>query len=210
MYKAEREEYLILYNSISKFELLFITQLTFHFMKKYSVTNQKSALIGFDQLLNRVDTTVIRSTGDTESIAHRREKMKGHLEKCKRTLQGSTRKDGTTNHPTDIYLMFDRLYLTEMLTIYMCLKGLERKKIYEQMKKRGLNLGAEDHNDFDTKIFNLVAIRNCVMHFNSLEIVMKYSNYKTKEIRGTSSRADYASIIRSLRYIDKLDEHFIV
>lgn len=51
---------------------------------------------------------------------------------------------------------------------------------------------------FIKKVFCLVSIRNCVMHCNSLEVLIRFYKPKTHELRNSSDRKKYLSLIKLL------------
>lgn len=101
----------------------------------------------------------------------------------------------------DIYILLDRMGLSDTLNIYLTLPNKDQKAIFNEMNTWNLNLGAKDYKEFGKKIFNLVSIRNCIMHFNSLTILLKYTDDTKKELRRRESRRKYESILKSLEYI---------
>ena len=202
-FKAERDDYINYYVALSKFELAFKSILTSSFMTTYNVRNSKDAKTAFMNMSHKVHTLTLNSTGNSEAIAHRKELMKKSFSKFIKNLDPRFKKNGVEIESTDIYIMFDRMYLTELLTVYICLKPIIRRRVYEKLIELGLELGAENKEELESKIFNLVAIRNSIMHYNSLEILKKYSNYKKKIIRENNSRKDYENLLFALNYIYK-------
>ena len=51
-----------------------------------------------------------------------------------------------------------------------------------------MNFGVQNINDFINKVFTLVAVRNCVMHCNSLEILIRFYDPKTKTLRDSTNK----------------------
>lgn len=200
---SEKEQYFEFYRAIMQFELMFKSQITYFFMKVYSVVTADDAKLGFNLMKEKVDRIKFKSSGTKSDIDHRKNVMKSQFEKFAQNLYDSKKKNGFIKPATDIYILFDRMNLSELLTVYYCFKPIHRKKIFEVMKNEGLNLGATTHTEFPSVIFNLVAIRNCIMHFNSLEILMKYSDYKNKKLRNAKSRESYDDILKALVYINK-------
>lgn len=69
------------------------------------------------------------------------------------------------------------------LTIFSGLDQGLQKQLLKDFKSLGMNFGVKNINDFIDKVFTLVAIRNCVMHCNSLEILVRYYNPATHKLR---------------------------
>lgn len=61
-----------------------------------------------------------------------------------------------------------------------------------------INFGVNNVNAFIKKYFTLVAIRNCVMHSNSLEILVRFYNPKTKDLRKATDKKKYTNMIKML------------
>ena len=59
---------------------------------------------------------------------------------------------------------------------------------------------------FINKIFCLVSIRNCVMHCNSLEILIRFYKPQTHELRKSSDRKKFLNMIKKLS-IEKTHEN---
>ena len=55
--------------------------------------------------------------------------------------------------------------------------------------------------DFISKFFTLIAVRNCVMHCNSLEILIRlirFYNPKTKTLRDSTNKKRFTTMIKYL------------
>ena len=98
----------------------------------------------------------------------------------------------------DIYCFFDRMSLGNMLTVFTCLDKKQQDVIFEDLKRFNMNFNVQKIPDFINKIFCLVSIRNCVMHSNSLEILIRFYNPKTHELRKVSDRKKYLNMIKEL------------
>lgn len=80
-----------------------------------------------------------------------------------------------------------------------------QNKIFKDLKKYGMTFNVDKVPDFIDKVFCLVSIRNCVMHCNSLEILIRFYNPKLHELRKKSDRKKYINMIKSLS-IEKTHE----
>jgi hypothetical protein len=208
-YSIERKQYPGLYYGIQKFEMAFKSLIANTFLVNYKVTDLGRAIIFFDIYDKRVDNINLHSQGDTYAIAVRRKRMHETFDRIKRSLTGYQRRNLIDNtkfdivDPTNIYLMFDRLSLSDLLTVYVCMNSKDRSWIFNELSNCKLNLGSENQIEFMQRVFNLVSIRNTIMHFNSLTILLKYSDYTNKTFRSRSSIQDYEKIIRALGFIAK-------
>lgn len=78
-----------------------------------------------------------------------------------------------------------------MLTVFTCLDNSMQNRIFQDLKKFQMKFNVD-------KVFCLVSIRNCVMHCNSLEILNRFYNPKTHELRKKSDRKKYLNMIKNL------------
>lgn len=202
-FELEREEYKKFYHAISKFEMAFKSLVGYEFLEAYSITNSDNAKVAFQKLQKKVNKLIINSTGDESAIKHRKTKMIDSFNKAIAKLDDRIARDSTIIKATDIYVLLDRLGLQEINNIYMCLRLGRRNNIFNELSSAKLTLGALNEDELSKKVFNLVTIRNTIMHFNSMEILLKFRDYKTKDIRSKGSREDYNSILTSLRFISR-------
>ena len=202
LFLSEREDYSLLYKGLEIFEMAFKSMVGYEFIMAYNVIDSTKARIGFTNMKARVDKLVIDSTGTEEDVEFRKSKMKDSFDKHIRNLEDRISVEtGKVIYGTDIYIMFDRMTLNEILNIYMLLRMSRKKKIFAELDSLELTLGAESELDLSRIVFNLTPIRNCVMHFNSIEILMKYSDYKNKIIRENASRKKYEDLVLQLKKI---------
>lgn len=205
----ERKMYHDLYNGIHKFEMIYKSLVINLFLVKHSITSSQIAVNILNVYKQRINNLVIHTMGGVEEKAVRRSQMENVIDGLIRQISGYTRKnilDPTridTVDPVDIYLVLDRMNLSQVNTLYFCMKREDRNRIYRQLEEYSVNLGAKDHVDFLKRVFNLVSIRNSIMHFNSVTILLKYSDYKKKIYRTRTSIRDYEAIIRALIYMSK-------
>lgn len=83
------------------------------------------------------------------------------------------------------------------LTIFSGLDQGLQKQLLKDFKSLGMNFGVKNINDFIDKVFTLVAIRNRVMHCNSLEILVRY-NPATHKLRKNRNKKKHAKMINEL------------
>lgn len=88
--------------------------------------------------------------------------------------------------------------LGDMLTIFTCFDHHIQNTIFKNLKKFDMTFHVDKIPDFISKVFCLVSIRNCVMHCNSLEILIRFYNPKTHELRTKSDRKKYLNMIKTL------------
>ena len=106
-----------------------------------------------------------------------------------------------------VFIFLDRLSLSELSTIYLSCDKKVGLYIFSEMQKRELTLGYKKKKDFDESLNRLIQIRNCIMHSNSLTILLEYYNVKEKSFRKSSDRKAYQKIVKELLKLKK-DNYF--
>lgn len=183
-FKDERTKYPIIINNIMNFEMHFKSIQAYHILSSYDLGDSDKLYDFLDSLLNR-----------SESLLGRyKPKRVGHMRDIIENLKSDIFKYA------DIYCFFDRMSLGTVLTIYTCLENNIQEKILNDMVRYSLNFNVQKVPDFIEKVFCLVSIRNCVMHCNSLEILVRFYNPKEKNngLRKRSDRKKYISMIKEL------------
>ena len=74
----------------------------------------------------------------------------------------------------DVYCFFDRMTLGKTLTIYSSIPYNLQNVIFADLKKFGMTFYVYKVPEFIDMVFCMVAIWNCIMHCNSLEILVRY------------------------------------
>jgi hypothetical protein len=208
-FRSERNEYSNLYDGIHKFEVIYKSLVVNLFMVKHNIINLNVALTTLEIYQDRINNLRIYNKNGIKETATRKKRMRRVYDDLIKHLKGFDKQSATTlsNREvisnTNIYLVMDRLTLSEINTVYLCMKTVDRIKIYQELVEFGVNLGSKNYIDLQKRVFNLVSIRNVIMHFNSITILLKYSDYKNKIYRTRNSIEYYQSIIRSIRYINK-------
>ena len=82
-----------------------------------------------------------------------------------------------------------------MLTVFTCLENDTQNRILKDMKKYKVNLNVDQVPAFIKKVFCLVSIRNCVMHCNSLEILIRFYDPKNHQIRRNRNKRKFVKMI---------------
>lgn len=178
----ERKSYPIIINNIMDFEIHFKSITAYYILNSYSLNNSQE----LDSFLNKLKLrfSFLESRYNSKRISH----MNKHIDKLRTSIFKYA----------DIYCFFDKMSLGDMLTIYTCLDTDVQNKIFSDLKRFNLNFNVDKIPDFIDKIFCLVSIRNCVMHCNSLEILIRFYNPKNHELRKISDRKKYLSMIKML------------
>ena len=96
------------------------------------------------------------------------------------------------------YIFFDRLSLNEVITIYRLLESNDRKRLFNKLKGMNGTLGYPVMNQFDEALTRLVQVRNCVYHGNSLTVLTRYYKVKTKQLRSSTDRKKFFTLIKHI------------
>lgn len=184
----ERSKYPIIVKNILDFEIHFKSIMSYHILTNHKIENS----VDLNDFLDELKLSCLTLSGAyTTRIDH----MINHLDKLKKDV----------SKYADVYCFFDRMSLGNVLDVFVCLDNKLQDIILSDMIRFGMNFNTEKVPDFIKKVFCLVAIRNCVMHGNSLEILVRYYNHKTHELRKATDKKKYTSLIKRLS-IEKTHE----
>ena len=185
----ERKYYPIIITNILDFEIHFKTIVAYYILTTYKLNDSNSLEHFLDTL--KLKFSFLKSKYNKKRISH----MNNHLDSLKEDIFKYA----------DIYCFFDRMSLGNILTIFTCLDNTIQNKIIKDLKNFQMTFNVDKVPDFIEKVFCLVSIRNCVMHCNSLEILIRFYNPKLHELRKISDRKKYIKTIKSLS-IEKTHE----
>ena len=101
----------------------------------------------------------------------------------------------TIDNFTDVYCFFDRLSLGISLNLFLELTDDLQDLIFTDISKLEMNFNVRNVSDYISKVFTLVSIRNCVMHCNSLEILIRFYNPKNHQIRRNRNKRIFVKMI---------------
>lgn len=97
-----------------------------------------------------------------------------------------------------VFIFMDRLSLSDLSTVYRACGDELSNKIFTELSSRGFTFGYTKKHDFDSVLSIIAQVRNCVMHENSLTILIRYSNVKDKKLRLQTNRKRYSNVIKKL------------
>lgn len=180
-YEDERIKYVELFNRISMFEKTFNSIVSYNVLTKYNIENSDK----FNEFVN----IMFKSAAETKfySVSE-----KIHMIE---EISRFTSKISKYNSP---YIFFDRLTLSETITIYRLLPFDEKKKIFEKLKSINCTMQYQSMGQFDEALTRLTKVRNCVYHGNSLTILIRYYDIKNKELRNSTDKKKYETLIKHL------------
>lgn len=180
-FKKERSKYPIIAKNVIYYETIFKSILSYRILTNENFKNEKDVSIFLDSIRLRI---AMNSAYNPSRLEH----MNNHIIALKESI----------NKYADVYCFFDRMSLGVSLTIFSGLDKKIQKQMMNDFKNYNMNFGVMNVNDFINKIFTLVSIRNCVMHCNSLEILIRFYNPTTHDLRKSTDRKRYLSMIREL------------
>lgn len=179
-YEKERQIYPALYNAIYLFESSFNAIVANEVLRYYHIDCDEA----FDAFTDDLRKNIKKIDPDEPE----REHMLSEIGKFKGELQ-------KYNSP---FIFMDRLSLSALSTIYRECEPKLSKKIFRQLLIRGLTIGYSRKKDFDSMLSILVQIRNCVMHGNSLTILIRYYEVKNNQLRENPGKRKYRNVVRHL------------
>lgn len=177
-YNDEREKYPVIYKNIQRFETIFNSVVAYEAIHYYDIDSYQHFL-DFVSALRRNLMNMSLKNEYTQNACNN---MTHELDKFPETMEKYD----------DIYIFMDRLSLSDIITVFRCLDSDLRSKIYKYLQQHDAVLGYMTFESFDEFLTRIVPIRNCISHFNSLEILKMYLHIKTKTLRTSSDRKKYA------------------
>lgn len=190
-YCNERTLYPSLYTALSIFESTFNSILSYEVINHYDLRNEKNIELFIQELMQ--NTLNLKSISFSE---------KQHMLRTINSFPNSIDKYDS------VFIFFDRLSFSELATIYKSINNKISYKIFEAMTSELLNLGYTKKRDFDNSLTTLIQIRNCIMHSNSLTILIRYYNVKKKLLRTAKDKKRYTKIIDQLFIISSSKENY--
>ena len=178
-YNEERKQYPILFQKISAFEGTFNSIVSYSMLTTFQIDST-------EKFTKFIETLQKNAFELAEYDLKERIKM---LEEVNR-FESKMRK---YNSP---YIFFDRLSLSEIITVYRLTEKPLRKEIFNKLKSYNCTLGYPAMSQFDEALSRLVQLRNCVFHGNSLTILIRYYKVKTKELRNSTDSKKFKTLIR--------------
>lgn len=180
-YKEERGKYIKLFNKISIFEKTFNSIISYNVLIKYNVEDSNR----FNDFVN----DMFKSAAET--------KYYSVLEKI-HMIEEISRFNSKIEKYNSPYIFFDRLTLSETITVYRLLPYDLKKWIFNKLKSINCTIHYQSMGRFDEALTRLTKVRNCVYHGNSLTILIRYYNIKKKELRYSTDKKKYENLIKHL------------
>jgi len=182
-YCNEREKYPIIFKNILSFETQFNAIVSYNIMVEYNIDSIEKFKYFIDCLYDDLDKLNVNK--------QRKQNMKKHInEIAKNVFKYSS-----------VYITLDRLTLGQLLTVFVCLEGDIKHGIFVELNKRELTFKTVNINQFENVLFDVISIRNCISHKNSLEIKILFYNVKNNIMRSKRDKK------RIKKLISLLSEH---
>ena len=183
-YTEERASYLDIFNNIMSFETVFNSVTAYTVEQYYNLDSTNN----FTAFFRSLDSNAIKMANINPQAKKRVQKMR----------------DAIARFPADladynsIYIFLDRLMLNDLITIFRCCDEAARSDIFKCLLTNNMTFGYSTLESFDLFLTKLAQIRNYVCHFSSLEVLVCYSDFKTKTVRHKSQMSAYRKAIAKL------------
>lgn len=179
-YIKEREIYVDLYKSITKFETTFNAILSYETINFYNIDSH----IKFENFIYKLRNNINNSEMTLSKKMHMLKKLSSFEKRV--------------NKCDDIDFFLENLSISELVSLYESLDERLAKKIFKQLLIRECTFGYSRKNDFDLLLPIIILVRNYIMHGNSITILIRYYDIRTKEIRKSTDRKRIATAIKKM------------
>lgn len=187
LYNKERSSYTKITENIYLFETHFKALLAYHTLNRICINDS-----------NDLNDYFVTLELNLEDLSSRYDKRKPHM---KKHIHNMMKLQSTY---ADVYCFFDRISLGQCVTIYQCSHHHIQDDIFADLVRYNQSLGTNNVVVFLKRFFTLVSIRNCIMHSNSLEILLRFYDPKHHSLRKSRDRKKYMHLIDYLSMdIDK-------
>ena len=183
-YEKERFEYPAIYSNIMKFETIFNSIVAYECILYYQIDTYEQFKKFITSLRNNLNSLAINKEYNQAVISHMSDQIDDFLVDMGKY--------------DDIYIFMDRLSLNGIITIFRTIDKKIRSKIFQYLNQSGNVFGYNTFDTFDQFLSRIVIIRNYVCHFNSLEVLIMYSDIPTKTLRDSSDRKKWNKTIHRL------------
>ena len=189
LYTLERIKYPTIYTNIMNFETAFNAIVSYEVINHYEIKDEIRFKV-FVEIMQENINSFVESSRLKPSVANH---MRNDISKFESLMKNYN----------SIYIFMDRLSLSQTITVYRSINVPLHNKIFNSLLTNGLTFGYKSSGSFDDFLSRIVPIRNCIAHFNSLEIVVKYYDIKNKNLRYEADCNRYKKVIAKLSENDK-------
>lgn len=179
-HNMERSKYVKIYSRLSEFETIFNAILSYSTIIHYDLSTE-----------SQIEKFIHEISENTKAYSK-------NINLNKRLLLTINELELTIKSIGSVFIAFDRLSLNNLRNIFHAIDNPLKVQIFHHLKHYGQNLSFIDLPTFEENLHRLVGIRNTVYHNNSLEILIRYYNFKTGDYRKSSDQKKYRSLIKKL------------
>lgn len=179
-YSNERQVYPTIFQNISTFETNFNSIFTHFTITFYNIDSFER----FNSFITSLKLNLV--------FFDKNYKLK---EQISRTINNFENK---LNEFNNLYILFDRLSLNDLCNLFRVIDQKLKNKIFKALLEFDKTLKFSDLNTFESKLYIIVGIRNCICHNNSLEILVRFYDFKRADIRSSSDQKAYKRLIEKL------------
>lgn len=188
-YCSERNKYPIIYKNIMMFETTFKSILSYEIISYYKITD----ILRFEIFIK----SLIENTNSFIKSKRIKQNVGQHM------LDNISKFNVLMDNYNNINIFMDRLTLSQAITIYRSVYITIHNKIFNLLLNNNLTFGYKSSGSFDDFLNRIIPIRNCIAHFNSLELLITYYDIKNKSLRCETDSNKYKKIITKLSQNDK-------
>jgi len=179
-YTNERKHYATIYRNISDFEVNFNSIISHYCITTYKI----NSIITFNIFINSLKLNLMKFNSKI--------KLRNQIYKT------ITDFESNLYEYNNLYILFDRLSLNDLCNIFRVLDDKLKNNIFSKLLEFKKTFNFTDLKTFEEKLHIIVGIRNCVYHNNSLEILIRFYNFKNYDLRKSSDQRSYRNIIEKL------------
>ncbi|MCH4222726.1 MAG: hypothetical protein LKF62_04980 [Solobacterium sp.] len=179
-YEGERDSYPTIYKNIMQFESTLNSIVANEVIHSYHIDSYEK----FTDFRGTLLKNAQYASSAENVVAHLRDEINSFYYDMKRY--------------EDIYIFIDRLSLSGTIAVWKCSDNHIKKKIFKELMASGMTFQYTSLGTFNDFLERIVPIRNCVCHFNSLEVLINYYDIKNKSLRRNSDKKKYINIIAKL------------
>ena len=199
LYMKERSKYPTIYKNIMKFETAFNAIVSYELITYYQIDSYERFIHFMDLIIYNVQKEKLLFTKENEDqYTNNKEIVLNKIKRCDYAIQSLTSMKQSINKYDDIYIFMDRLSISSIINIYMYCDKKNQNRIFDKLLETNNALIYTSNEPFKNFLKRIVPIRNCVFHFNSLEILINYYKIKSHELRKSSDKKQYLTIINEL------------
>ena len=187
-YRNERNNYPTIYKNIMNFETAFNAIVSYEVINHYEIKDEIRFKV-FVEIMQENINSFVESGRLKPSVANH---MRNDISKFESLMKNYN----------SIYIFMDRLSLSQTISVYKAINVSLNNKIFNSLLKNNLTFGYQSYGSFDNFLSRVVPIRNCIAHFNSLEIVVNYYDICNKKQRLKSDKARYLKVVAKLSKLD--------